>query len=58
MDRLKGKVAIVTGGSVGIGRACVARMSEEGAQVAIFDVMDAEGIALAEDLAAKGRDVV
>ncbi|MFN8719361.1 MAG: SDR family NAD(P)-dependent oxidoreductase [Rhodospirillales bacterium] len=58
MDRLKGKVAIVTGGSVGIGRACVARMSEEGAKVAIFDVMDAEGIALAEDLAAKGRDVV
>ena len=58
MDRLKGKVAIVTGGSVGIGRACVARMSEEGAKVAIFDVMDAEGIALAGDLAAKGRDVV
>jgi NAD(P)-dependent dehydrogenase (short-subunit alcohol dehydrogenase family) len=58
MNRLKGKVAIVTGGSVGIGRACVARMSEEGAKVAIFDVMDAEGIALAGDLAAKGRDVV
>ena len=47
MNRLTGKTAIVTGGARGIGRACVERMIEEGAQVAIFDVMDAEGEALA-----------
>jgi NAD(P)-dependent dehydrogenase (short-subunit alcohol dehydrogenase family) len=55
MDRLKGKTAIVTGGAVGIGRACVERMSDEGASVAIFDLLEAEGQALAAELAAKGR---
>ena len=34
MQRLKGKVAIVTGGAVGIGRAACVRMAEEGAAVA------------------------
>jgi NAD(P)-dependent dehydrogenase (short-subunit alcohol dehydrogenase family) len=57
MNRLAGKTAIVTGGAVGIGRACVIRMAEEGAKVAIFDVLAAEGKALAADLAAKGHQV-
>ena len=57
MNRLAGKVATVTGGSVGIGRACVQRMAEEGAKVAIFDVLEAEGKALAEALEAEGHDV-
>ena len=57
MNRLSGKTAIVTGGAVGIGRACVERMAEEGAQVAMFDVMEAEGMALAGDLGAKGHAV-
>jgi NAD(P)-dependent dehydrogenase (short-subunit alcohol dehydrogenase family) len=43
MNRLKNKVAIVTGGAVGIGRATVLRMCEEGAAVAVLDVLDAEG---------------
>lgn len=50
MDRLKGKVVIVTGGSMGIGKATVCRMVEEGASVAILDVMDKEGEALASEL--------
>jgi 3-oxoacyl-[acyl-carrier protein] reductase len=33
--RLEGKTAIVTGGSRGIGRACVARLASEGAKVAL-----------------------
>ena len=57
MNRLKGKAAIVTGGAVGIGRACVQRMAEEGAKVAVFDVLEAEGRALTEALAANGQEV-
>ena len=52
MNRLNGKVAIVTGGALGIGRACVERMAEEGAAVAIFDVRDNEGGTLANRLGA------
>lgn len=54
MNRLEGKVAIVTGGAVGIGAACVRRMAEEGAAVAILDLQDTEGQALAAELAAAG----
>jgi len=35
--RLEGRVAIVTGGAGGIGRATVRRLAAEGAQVALFD---------------------
>ena len=42
MDRLKNKIAIVTGGSSGIGRATVQLFVAEGAKVAIGDV-DTEG---------------
>lgn len=54
MKRLQDKVAIVTGGAVGIGRAVVERMVGEGAQVAITDVQDEEGRALAERISTSG----
>lgn len=54
MDRLKGKVCIITGAALGIGRACALRLGEEGAQLALFDVLDDVGTALAELLQAKG----
>lgn len=57
MNRLAGKIAIVTGGAVGIGRASVLRMVEEGARVAIFDQQEAVGRALAKEITAKSGDV-
>ena len=57
MNRLQGKVAIVTGGAVGIGRACVERMAAEGAKVALFDTLEAEGAALAAALSGRGQHV-
>jgi NAD(P)-dependent dehydrogenase (short-subunit alcohol dehydrogenase family) len=40
--RHTGKIAVVTGGSSGIGQAIVCRLAREGARVAIADVVDAE----------------
>lgn len=54
MNRVKGKVCVVTGAAVGIGRACVLRLAEEGAKVALFDVLDDQGAVLAETLRANG----
>lgn len=48
--RLNGKVALVTGGSSGIGKAIAERYSEEGAEVMIADVDEEKGLDLAEEL--------
>lgn len=54
--RLRGKVAIVTGAALGLGRATAQRMCEEGAGVAILDVLDPEGRDLAGGLARLGHE--
>jgi NAD(P)-dependent dehydrogenase (short-subunit alcohol dehydrogenase family) len=53
MNRLKGKVAIVTGAALGLGAAMATRMAEEGAAVALLDVLDDQGQALANSLQAR-----
>jgi len=48
--RVADRVVIVTGGSRGIGAACVRRLVAEGAKVVVADVLEAEGKALADEL--------
>lgn len=48
--RVEGKVALVTGGASGIGRACAERLAAEGAKVVVTDVQDDKGEAVAKAL--------
>ena len=54
MNRVQGMTCIVTGGAVGIGHACALRLAGEGAAVAIFDRLDAEGLALVDTITRAG----
>lgn len=56
MPRLKNKVAVVTGGSHGIGSATCEALAREGAKVAITDVADKEGQRLAGRIQAECSD--
>ncbi len=54
MARVSGKVAVVTGGALGIGAATCARLAREGATVAVTDVLEQEGRNLAASIEADG----
>lgn len=54
MKRVEGKVAVVTGGALGIGRACALLLAREGAKVAVTDIADAEGRQVVKEIEAFG----
>jgi 3-oxoacyl-[acyl-carrier protein] reductase len=56
--RLSGKVAVITGAAVGLGRAVAARFAREGALVVAADVNEAGGTALIEQLQKSGSDAI
>ena len=56
-DRFKDKVAIVTGGSNGIGRAIMEELCKEGASVGFTGISDA-GVETARELTDAGFDVL
>ena len=54
MGRVEGKVAIVTGGALGIGRTTCLLLAKEGAKVAVTDVLDREGKEVVDEIKAAG----
>jgi len=53
--RIQDRVAVITGGASGIGRACALRFAEEGAHVVVADLDEARGIETVAAVKTSGR---
>jgi 3-oxoacyl-[acyl-carrier protein] reductase len=56
--RLEGRVAIVTGGGHGIGKAYAARLAAEGAQLVVAEIDGKAALAVANELKAAGHEAL
>ena len=56
MGRLEEKVAIVTGGAMGIGKAAALALAREGARVAVADIDDARGAETVAEIQGAGGE--
>ncbi len=54
MHKVENKVALVTGGSRGIGKSACLLLAKEGAKVAVTDILDKEGEYLVDEINALG----
>lgn len=58
MNEFKGKVAVITGGANGIGRAMAERFAEEGMRIVLADVESERLEATTNEMKAEGADVI
>ena len=58
MKRLEGRVAIVTGGGHGIGKAYAARLAQEGAKIVIAEIDEKAALAVAQELTQAGFEAL
>ena len=58
MDRVKGKVAIVTGAAGTLGKAQALLLAREGAKVVVTDIMETEVTKVAEEIRREGNEAV
>jgi 3(or 17)beta-hydroxysteroid dehydrogenase len=58
MDRVKGKVAIITGGGGGLGKAQAVLLAQEGAKIVVTDLDETKGKSVAEEIKENGGEAI
>lgn len=58
MDRVKGKIAIVTGAAGGLGKAQALLLAKEGAKVIVTDIDETQGKKVSEEINAQGGEAI
>ena len=54
MSNFKGRVAVITGGASGFGKESAQILAKEGAKLVLWDIVDAQGEALAKSIRETG----